>query len=122
MKFSRNPSHKRDASTLTLKLWDFTGTAMLNLFMFLFVVAYLSPLAFMVIAVPHPGGEIPFLSANCHHHDSEQHYAGSDLLPVQRPHAELDWDLASHDRPTLLWKRDIDLPAPSKFQEYPARP
>ncbi|MGE5378316.1 MAG: carbohydrate ABC transporter permease [Bacteroidota bacterium] len=39
-----------DASRLTFKLWDFTGTAMLNLFMFLFVLAYLSPLPFMVIA------------------------------------------------------------------------
>ena len=49
MKFSRNPSHKSDSSRLTLRLWDFTGTAMLNLFMFLLIVAYLSPLAFMVI-------------------------------------------------------------------------
>src|SRR5512139_2699507 len=39
-----------DASRLTYKLWDFTGTAILNLFMFLFVLAYLSPLPFMVIA------------------------------------------------------------------------
>ena len=39
-----------DASRLTFKLWDFTGTALLNLFMFLFVLVYLSPLPFMVIA------------------------------------------------------------------------
>lgn len=43
-------SGKHEGSRLTLRLWDFTGTALLNLFMFLFLVAYLSPLPFMVIA------------------------------------------------------------------------
>ncbi|MGE5644096.1 MAG: hypothetical protein ACM3Y8_13880, partial [Byssovorax cruenta] len=41
---------RSDSSRLTMRLWDFTGTAMLNLFMFLFIVAYLSPLPFMIIA------------------------------------------------------------------------
>jgi len=55
MRFSRKISRGRDVSRLTLRLWDFTGTAMLNLFMFFFLVAYLSPLPFMVIAslTPH---------------------------------------------------------------------
>ncbi len=50
LKFSRNPSRGHDVSRLTLRLWDFTGTALLNLFMFLFLIAYLSPIPFMFIA------------------------------------------------------------------------
>ena len=41
--------HHPDASTLTLRLWEFTGTGLLNLFLWIVVVAYLSPLSFMVI-------------------------------------------------------------------------
>ena len=48
MIFRRRILRKSDASRLTQRLWDFTGTAMLNLFVFLFLVVYLSPLPFMV--------------------------------------------------------------------------
>ena len=50
MSSKRKASHPRDASRLTFQLWDFTGTAMLNLFLFLFLIVYLSPLPFMVIS------------------------------------------------------------------------
>jgi len=44
--FSRkNPG----VSTLTFRLWEFTGTALLNLFILLILLAYLSPLAYMVV-------------------------------------------------------------------------
>jgi multiple sugar transport system permease protein len=42
--------HRQDVSTLTFKLWDFTGTALINLFVFMFILVYLSPLSFMVIS------------------------------------------------------------------------
>ncbi len=41
--------HHADASTLTLRLWEFTGSALLNLLIWLSVVVFLSPLSFMVI-------------------------------------------------------------------------
>ncbi|HSK88967.1 MAG TPA: carbohydrate ABC transporter permease [Anaerolineales bacterium] len=62
MKFNRKALRKSGASRLTLRLWDFTGTAMLNLFLFLFLVAYLSPLPFMVIASLTPRDQ--FLDAH----------------------------------------------------------
>src|ERR1051325_11631737 len=37
------------ASTLTLRLWEFTGSALLNLFVFILLAAYLSPLAYMLV-------------------------------------------------------------------------
>jgi len=46
----RISKRKHEVSTLTFKLWDFTGTALLNLFMLIFLVAYLSPLPFMIIS------------------------------------------------------------------------
>jgi multiple sugar transport system permease protein len=89
MKFNRKPSRGRDASRLTLRLWDFTGTAMLNLFMFLFLVAYLSPLPFMVIASLTPRDQ--FLDANAPILPSERikfNYEGKDLIVYNVPTEE----------------------------------
>ena len=50
MRKSKTTSNRRvDTSTLTLKLWEFTGTSLLNLFLWIAVVVYLSPLAYMLI-------------------------------------------------------------------------
>lgn len=76
----------RDHSTLTLRLWDFTGTAILNLFMFLFLVAYLSPLPFMMIASLTPRDQ--FLDANAPILPSKRvkfNYEGKDLIVYQIP-------------------------------------
>jgi multiple sugar transport system permease protein len=42
------PRRRRDASTLTFRLWIFTGVALLNLLVWLAVVIYLSPLTYML--------------------------------------------------------------------------
>src|SRR5262247_3331562 len=86
MKFSRKRSGGRDVSTLTLRLWDFTGTAMINLFMFLFIIAYLSPLPFMVISSLTPRNQ--FLDANAPILPSERvkfNYNGKDLIVYEVP-------------------------------------
>ncbi len=44
----RAPEHYH-VSTLTLRIWEFTGTALLNLLVFTFVAVYLSPLAYMLV-------------------------------------------------------------------------
>lgn len=86
MKFSRWRAQRQDASRLTLRLWDFTGTAMLNLFMFLFIIAYLSPLPFMVIASLTPPNQ--FLDANAPILPSERvkfNYEGKELIVYEVP-------------------------------------
>lgn len=86
MRFNRKASRGRDASRLTLRLWDFTGTAMLNLFMFLFLVAYLSPLPFMVIASLTPHDQ--FLDPNAPILPSKRvkfNYEGKDRIVYQVP-------------------------------------
>ena len=86
MKFNRKPWRGREASTLTLRLWDFTGTAMLNLFMFLFLIAYLSPLPFMLIASLTPKNQ--FLDANAPILPSERvkfNYEGKDRIVYEVP-------------------------------------
>jgi len=40
---------RSDVSTLTLRLWEFTGNSLLNLFIWIAVVVYLSPLTFMLV-------------------------------------------------------------------------
>jgi multiple sugar transport system permease protein len=39
----------KTGSRLSLKLWEFTGTGLVNLFIFIILVVYLSPLSYMVI-------------------------------------------------------------------------
>ena len=39
----------RDTSTLSLRLWEFTGNALLNLFIWITLVVYLFPLSYMLI-------------------------------------------------------------------------
>ena len=41
--------HHPEASTLTLRLWEFSGTSLLNLLIWLVLVVYLSPLSYMLI-------------------------------------------------------------------------
>jgi multiple sugar transport system permease protein len=48
MKKSKNPFRKQ-SSTLTLRTWDFTGTALLTLFIWLFLIIFLSPLSYMIV-------------------------------------------------------------------------
>lgn len=82
----RKPAYLQDSSRLTYRLWDFTGTALLNLFMFLFLVAYLSPLPFMVIASLTPRDQ--FLDANAPILPSERvkfNYEGKDLIVYEVP-------------------------------------
>lgn len=89
MKFSRKRTAGRDASRLTLRLWDFTGTALLNLFMFLFLIAYLSPLPFMVISSLTPHDQ--FLDPNAPILPSKRvkfNYEGKDLIVYQVPTQE----------------------------------
>ena len=81
-KSRRRGSH----STLTFKLWDFTGSALLNLFMFIFMIAYLSPLPFMVIASLTPRDQ--FLDANAPVLPSRRvkfNYEGKDLVIYKVP-------------------------------------
>lgn len=87
----RNPN----VSTLTFRLWDFTGTALLNLFMFLFIIAYLSPLPFMVIAALTPNDQ--FLDANAPILPSTRvkfNYEGKDLIVYNVPFEDGERHLA----------------------------
>jgi multiple sugar transport system permease protein len=51
MQRSESPRRARakDSSTLSLRLWEFAGIALLNLFIWLTLVVYLSPLSYMLI-------------------------------------------------------------------------
>jgi multiple sugar transport system permease protein len=45
---SRLPFRK-NVSTLTLRLWEFTGTSLLTLFIWIFLIVFLSPLTYMAV-------------------------------------------------------------------------
>lgn len=45
------------ASTLTLRLWEFTGTALVNLFIWLILLIYLIPLTYMLVVSVMPPGQ-----------------------------------------------------------------
>jgi multiple sugar transport system permease protein len=44
-----NRSLRKGSSTLTLRAWEFSGTAMLTLFLWIFLLVFLSPLSYMVV-------------------------------------------------------------------------
>lgn len=48
MKKSKNP-RRSYSSTLTLRLWEFSGTALLTLFIWIFLLILLSPLSYMLV-------------------------------------------------------------------------
>ena len=48
MKKSKNPLRSQ-SSTLTLRTWEFTGTALLTLLIWIFLLVFLSPLSYMVV-------------------------------------------------------------------------
>jgi len=86
MRFNRKDSRKRNASLLTIRLWDFTGTAILNLFLLLFLVTYLSPIPFMVISSLTPRSQ--FFDAKAPILPSEHltfNYEGEDLVVYKVP-------------------------------------
>ena len=92
---------KKEFSTLSFKLWDFSGTALLNLFMLIFVAAYLSPLPFMVIASLTPRDQ--FLDANAPILPSTREkftYEGDELIVYKVPTegGEKEWALYKKGR------------------------
>ena len=102
-----------DHSTLTLKIWDFTGTALLNFFMFLFIVAYLSPLPFMVIASFTPRNQ--FLDSKAPILPSERerfNYEGKDLIVYHVPTDDGERQLALY-KPSRQSSEFIDPKDPS---------
>lgn len=46
--------HQTGSSTLTLRLWEFTGTALVNLFIWLLLLVYLAPLSYMLVVSISP--------------------------------------------------------------------
>ena len=92
---------RRELSTLSFKLWDFSGTALLNLFMLIFIVAYLSPLPFMVIASLTPRDQ--FLDAN------------APILPAERVKVNFEGkDLVVYKVPTENGERELALYKPGR--------
>src|SRR4051812_12830962 len=49
MRAIMKPSKPTYTSALSLRLWDFTGTAFVNLFVFITLTVYLSPLSYMIV-------------------------------------------------------------------------
>jgi multiple sugar transport system permease protein len=62
MKNTKNP-FRRQSSTLTLRVWEFTGTALLTLFIWLFLLVFLSPLSYMVVTSLKSANELRERSA-----------------------------------------------------------
>jgi multiple sugar transport system permease protein len=88
-KFRKKDSRRTEVSHLTHHLWNFTGTALLNLFMFLFMLVYLSPLPFVVIAALTPRDQ--FLNPKAPLLPSERvkfTYEGKDLVVYNVPMKE----------------------------------
>jgi multiple sugar transport system permease protein len=102
-------------SVLTLRLWRFTGSAILNLVIFILMAAYLSPLAYMVVtSVKSPAELSAGLGAPWYPAVNPTYrYAGRDYSVMQVPTADgiKEWAIIKR-RPT--YSEFIDPQHPEK--------
>jgi multiple sugar transport system permease protein len=99
-------NRRAGVSRLTYLAWDFTGTAILNLFVFLFLVVYLAPLPFMFIAALTPREQ--FMDSNAPILPSERltlPYEGKNLVVYHVPTEDGDkqWALYKPSRKSSLF-------------------
>lgn len=99
----------KGSSTLTLRMWNFTGTALLTLLIWLFLIAFLSPLSYMVITSLKSSDE--FRQTNAPVLPSEwltYNYNGNDCFVYQVPTPDgkiHQWALV---KPTRLSSQFVD--------------
>ena len=98
---SKNPLRSR-SSTLTLRTWEFTGTALLTLFIWIFLLVFLSPLSYMVVTSLKTADELRDSSAPLYPAERLTYvYQGTSyqLYKVPTPDGVLhDWALVKPGR------------------------
>jgi multiple sugar transport system permease protein len=76
----------KDTSTLSLRLWEFTGSSLLNLFIWLALVVYLFPLSYMLITSLKTSAQLRDSQAPIYPARAETlNYNGRDLLIYEVP-------------------------------------
>jgi multiple sugar transport system permease protein len=76
----------KDTSTLSLRLWEFTGSSLLNLFIWLALVVYLFPLSYMLITSLKTSAQLRDSQAPIYPARAETfNYNGKDLLIYEVP-------------------------------------
>jgi multiple sugar transport system permease protein len=105
---SKASPRPRDTSTLGLRLWELAGNGLLNLFIWISLVAYLSPLSYMVITSLKTSAQMrdpnaPILPARA----ETFHYNGRDLQVYNVPTASgvRQWALAE---PHITYSMFVD--------------
>jgi multiple sugar transport system permease protein len=89
------------APTLTLRLWEFTGSALLNLFVFILLAAYLSPLAYMFVTSVKGPAQLQDSKAPLYPAINPQYkYEGQDYPVMTVPTADGDkqWAMVTRRR------------------------
>ena len=87
MKKSKH-SLRGQSSTLTLRAWEFTGTALLTLFVWIFLLVFLSPLSYMVVTSLRSSDELQDSNAPLYPAERLTYvYQGSNLPALQGPHS-----------------------------------
>lgn len=107
-KSKADQARREDTSTLSLRLWEFTGTSMLNLFIWIAVVVYLSPLTYMLVTSLKTSGQMrdakaPLLPAQAVTYT----YNGKSLLVYNVPTSTGVRQLALED-PHIKYSMFID--------------
>jgi multiple sugar transport system permease protein len=101
MKKSKHPLRSQ-SSTLTLRTWEFTGTALLTLFIWIFLLVFLSPLAYMIVTSLRSSDEFRSSSAPLYPAERLTYvYQGTtyQLYKVPTPDGVIhDWALVNPSR------------------------
>jgi multiple sugar transport system permease protein len=101
MKNSKPYRRRFDVSTLTLRLWNFTGTAVLNLFIWMAILVYLSPLTYMMVTALKTGSQLsdsnspiyPAVAVTFNYEGKER-----DVYEVPTENGVKEWAMVSSSR------------------------
>jgi multiple sugar transport system permease protein len=85
---SKLPSLRRffNVSTLTFRMWNFTGTALINLFIWFAILLYLSPLTYMIATALKTNAQLSDSSSPIYPADAEMFtYQGTEYSVYEVP-------------------------------------
>lgn len=83
-----NRNRQSDTSTLSLRLWQFTGTAIINLIVFILLLVYFSPMSYMILTSLKTSAQLQDSNAPIYPAESRTYTYQGKVLDVYRVPSE----------------------------------
>jgi multiple sugar transport system permease protein len=77
-------NRRSGSSRLTLRMWEFTGTALLSLFLFIIILAYLLPLAYMAVTAVKTPQQLSDSKSPIYPAVAQEYQYNGELVPIYK--------------------------------------